>query len=92
MLQTAIVGKQQQPFTVVVQPPHRIDLRNRNKILERPAALVIPKLAQHPVRLVKQEITIRHALQLSDLAQEYSPLRPRNRRDIGRTTVNPFRR
>ncbi len=55
LLQSAVVGEQQQPFAVAVQPPGRVDPRNRDKPRQGSARLAIGELAQHAVGFVQRD-------------------------------------
>src|SRR5262249_55187386 len=54
MLEPAIIGQKKQPFTVAVQPPHRIDIFDRDVSLERVGSA--GELAQYAVRLVENQV------------------------------------
>ena len=54
-LQLAIVGEQQQPLAVAIEPPCGIDAGLFDVILEGLAARLVGELAEHHVGLVQQE-------------------------------------
>jgi hypothetical protein len=54
MLEGAIVGQDQQAFTVGVEPARRIDLRNRNEVFQRRLAAFRAELAKNAVRFVEE--------------------------------------
>ena len=54
-LQTAVVGQQKQALAVAIQPPCWIDVRDRDEVLERAAALAVAELRQDVERLVKDK-------------------------------------
>jgi len=65
VLQISVGGQQQQPFTVQIQPPGRVDIRHRNVVLQRrPArARLVRELRQHPVGLVEKQSAVHDACQ-----------------------------
>ena len=58
VLQSAIVGEQHQAFTVMIQPPARIEIFYGNEI--RKALSLTGKLAEHSIRLMKKDVAEGH--------------------------------
>lgn len=58
VLQSAIVGEQHQALTVMIKPAARIDIFYGNEI--RKALSVAGKLAEHSIRLMKQDVAEGH--------------------------------
>jgi len=52
-----MIGQEEKPFTITIEPPNRINARNRNIVFEclpHPMRAIISKLTQHVVGLVEQ--------------------------------------
>jgi len=58
MLEPAIIGQQEQPFTVVVEPANRIHTFYLNEVLER--APFAGELAYDPIGFVKENVSVEH--------------------------------
>jgi hypothetical protein len=56
MLESAIIGQQEQPFAVVVEPANRIHTFYLNEVLER--APFAGELAYDAIRFVKENISV----------------------------------
>ena len=54
MLQSAVVGQDQQSFRVLVESPGRVDIGNRDVGREIGHAVLAGELAEHTVGLVEQ--------------------------------------
>jgi hypothetical protein len=55
MVERAVVGKKEQAFTVVIEPPRCVDLRREAEPCERGPALVVGEFAVDEVRLVERD-------------------------------------
>lgn len=57
-LETTVVGQQQQPFAIAVEPPRRIDARHIDELRQRRArgrTVHVGELAEHVIRFVEQD-------------------------------------
>lgn len=69
VLEPAIIGKQEQSFTIAIQPPHGIDIRDRNIILQ--SLTCAGKLGQNAIGLIEKDVA-----QVSDYIGEVAQEKP----------------
>lgn len=59
VLKGPVIGQHHQTFAIGIEPPGRIDVRDRDKVLKRAFALAGTELAKHATRLIEED-NVRH--------------------------------